>query len=414
MNVANLVVTKGLVAQSSTKTPQLIRVTASTTDINFGVIDMTWQNVDSSYGSADEPFATAIVFVEDASGWLSTWESMAHLVHGRMEALEVLAAEGKASKLSRSMAYTLFASNLVDYADKYRGMQTVIMHGLEACADVQLTEKESGIWTVPPYFIDSVAHLAGFVMNCSDAMDTQNNYCVTPGWNSMRFAEPLVAGAQYKSYVKMIPSKEDPTVYFGDVYIMRRKDLQVISMVGGIQFRRYPRILLNRFFSPPDKASAKESKVQKRDVPASVVPAAQPLKAARVPVTRDFPVNLPNARPGPIKELTPAPASTTTAPEPILAPPPVPEPVPLVAAAASASDNSTTSKAISLIANEAGLELEDLTDDASFADLGVDSLMSLVISEKFRTEINVKVGGSLFLDYPTIGELRKWLDEYYG
>ncbi|CAO2648474.1 Nn.00g077410.m01.CDS01 [Neocucurbitaria sp. VM-36] len=412
LNVANLVVTKGLVAQSDTKTPQLIRVTASTTDINSGVIDMTWQNVDSSYSSVDEPFATANVFIENASDWLSTWESMAHLVHGRIEALEALAAQGKASKLSRSMAYTLFASNLVDYADKYRGMQTVIMHGLEACADVQLTEKESGTWTVPPYFIDSVAHLAGFVMNCSDAMETQNNYCVTPGWNSMRFAEPLVAGAHYKSYVKMIPTKEDPTIYFGDVYIMRREDSQVVGMVGGIQFRRYPRILLNRFFSPPDKASAKEGKTERKVTPVPIVPAAQSIKTARPPAASNFPMNLPNARPGPIKGLAPAPASTAPIPEPVLAPTPVPAPQPV--AATVTSDNSTTAKAISLIANEAGLELEDLTDDASFADLGVDSLMSLVISEKFRTEINVKVGGSLFLDYPTIGELRKWLDEYYG
>lgn len=79
------------------------------------------------------------------------------------------------------MTYTLFASKLVDYAEKYRGMQSVVMHELEGFADVQLTTKESGVWTVPPYFIDSVAYLAGFIMNCSDAMDTQNNYCVTSG-----------------------------------------------------------------------------------------------------------------------------------------------------------------------------------------------------------------------------------------
>ena len=67
-----------------------------------------------------------------------------------------------------------------------------------------------------------------------------------------------------------------------------------------------------------------------------------------------------------------------------------------------------------LIANEAALELSDLEDDSSFATLGVDSLMSLVISEKFRTELDIKVGGNLFLDYPTIGDLKAWLEEYYN
>jgi monodictyphenone polyketide synthase len=101
---------------------------------------------------------------------------MAHLVQHRIEMLEDLAEQGQASRLSKNMAYTLFAKNLVDYAEKYRGMQSVVMHGLEAFADVQLSTKDDGAkFLVPPYFIDSVAHLAGFIMNCSDYIDTQNN-----------------------------------------------------------------------------------------------------------------------------------------------------------------------------------------------------------------------------------------------
>jgi iterative type I PKS product template protein len=396
--VANLVVTKGLIAQSDTKNPQLIQITASTDDIRSGIINITWENVGDNDGKTYEQFASASVIVEEALDWVSDWDSRAHLVHGRIETLESLAAEGKASRFSHNMAYTLFASNLVDYAEKYRGMQSVVMHDLEAFAYIQLTCQESGTWTVPPYFIDSVAHLAGFVMNCSDAVDTKNNYCVTPGWKSMRFVEPLVAGAKYKSYVKMVPTKEDPSIFLGDVYIMRQEDSQIVGMVGGIQFRRYPRILLSRFFSPPDKTSAKvipPTASTPHPLPTPVVPATPKSKTLR-----DFPMNMPHARPGPLKKLTPAPA------------PPVPSQVPVEAIASS--ENSTVAKTLLLIANEAGLELEDLTDDASFADLGVDSLMSLVISEKLRTEINVTVGGSLFLDYPTIGELRTWLDEYYG
>ncbi|KAF2272823.1 putative polyketide synthase [Westerdykella ornata] len=396
MNVANLVVTKGLVAQSSNKTPQLIRVTAATDDINSRTVDLTWQNVDTD-GNVHEPFATAKLLYGDASEWLSSWAPIAHLVHSRVEALERLASEGKANRFSRNMAYTLFASNLVDYADKYRGMQSVVMYELEGFADVQLTTKESGVWTVPPYFIDSVAHLAGFIMNCSDAMDTQNNYCVTPGWNSMRFAKPLTPGAKYRSYVKMIPTVEDPTIYFGDVYIMQ--DEVIVGMVGGIQFRRYPRLLLSRFFSPPDKMAAMEAKPKAAESHDSTPrPALSRHDSATgsdhgKPVTSD----LPNVGSTQSKDVQ-APAAKESAP-------------PVESTPAS---NSVAAKALMLIANEAALEMSDLEDDASFANLGVDSLMSLVIAEKLRIELNVKVGGSLFLDYPTIGDLRKWLEEYYN
>lgn len=383
MNITNLIVHKGLVANANRKKPQLIRVTATTTDVHSGVLDLIWQNVDD-LSHAQEPFATANVILGSNDEWLSSWSPIAHLITSRIAALEKLAADGKASRLSHNMAYTLFASNLVDYAEKYRGMQSVVMSELEGFADVQLTTKESGVWTVPPYFIDSVAHLAGFIMNCSDAIDTKNNYCVTPGWKSMRFAKPFVAGAKYRSYVRMIPTEEDPSVYFGDVYIMQ--DGIIIGMVGGIQFRRFPRILLSRFFSPPDKMATMEDKQSAVAAPAQTPAPAKP------PVTI-----LTDKKEAIVQAAIEKPAPTEPA-----------------ASVPAGKADSVASKALLLIANEAGLDLTDLEDDASFSDLGVDSLMSLVIVEKFKIELDVKVGGSLFLDYPTIGDLRKWLEEYYG
>ena len=35
-------------------------------------------------------------------------------------------------------------------------MQSTVMHDYEDSADVQLVANQSGIWTVPPYFIDRV------------------------------------------------------------------------------------------------------------------------------------------------------------------------------------------------------------------------------------------------------------------
>jgi hypothetical protein len=76
-------------------------------------------------------------------------------------------------------------------------------------------------------------------MNVSDANDTKNNFCVTPGWGSMRLSKPIFAGARYRSYVKMIPTVEDPRIFLGGVYILQ--DSTIVGMVTGIKFRRYPR-----------------------------------------------------------------------------------------------------------------------------------------------------------------------------
>lgn len=364
--------------------------------------------MDQAGAPPNEPFATAMLQYGEATSWLASWIPMTRLIQSRIQDLERLADSGQASRLSNSMAYQLFANSLVDYAAPYRGMHSVVLYGLEAFADVTLATAQDttttssdeeadahGTFTVPPHFIDSVAHLAGFIMNVSEKLDTAAKFAVTPGWRSMRFAKPLVAGGRYRSYVEMIPTKEDPSVYFGDVYILR-EGAEVMGVVSGIQFRRYPRILLSRFFSAPDDSRAPPiahgasglALVKKASAP--IIGPASSISAPKVVVQ------------------TPAPEVKMAAVTPVLdqaAPPPPP---------AGDDVTSTTGKAIQIIASEAALDLADLTDSASFNELGVDSLMSLVIAEKFREQIGVVVNGSLFLEYPTVGDLRSWLNEYYS
>ncbi|KAF2017041.1 putative polyketide synthase [Aaosphaeria arxii CBS 175.79] len=401
LDIANLEVVKGLVANANPNTSQIIQVSLTTADINSRVAQMTWYNCHANGAAIDEPFATANIIYGTAEEWQTSWAPLTHLVQSRIDQLERLAEQGVANRFNHNYAYLLFANNLVDYHQKYRGMQSVVLNDFEAFADVTLTTEKGGNWTVPPYFIDSVAHLAGFIMNVSDSIDQKNNFCVTPGWESMRFAKPLVAGEKYRSYVKMIPTADDPSVYMGQVYIFQ--DSEIIGMVGGIKFRRYPRILLSRFFSAPDDSKAP---------PVATAPSshALPVAALKAPA----PVV---AKPAPVPA---APAPKAAAPAPTPAPAPVaaaPEPK-VVAAAAEVPDlansDTTTAKAIRIIAEESALDLADLTDDANFANLGVDSLMSLVIAEKFREVLGVVVTGSLFLEYPTIGDLRSWLDEYHS
>lgn len=417
MDIVDLEVKRGLVANSNADSKQLIQVSITTTDIATGRASMQWHNVTESGQLADdgEPFATATLAYGDSNSWLDTWRPASHLIQGRIDELERLAASGAANRLSRDMAYLLFAKNLVDYADKYRGMQSVVLNGLEAYANVVLTTEKGGNYTVPPFFIDSVAHLAGFVMNVSDAIDTRENYCVTPGWRSMRFARPLEAGKAYRSYVKMIPTVEDPTVYLGDVYVMEPETQTIIGLVQGIQFRRYPRILLSRFFSAPDAkgsspaaaATARAPAVAKKETAATTTSSADKTKKEKA--ATDPAASAPKPVVNEVKAEEgekPAIGNVTKAPSP---------------AAAEATTNNadlaadtTTSKALEIIASEAGLDMAEVSDDSSFAELGVDSLMSLVIAEKFREQLNVVVNGSLFLEYPTLGDLRAWLDEYYS
>lgn len=417
MDMRNLNVLKGLVSQKYIKTPQLFRVSAEISDIDSGVAHLKWYNVTPA-GDVEDPFASADLYFGDAKDWLDSWVPMAHLIQSRIEALEQMSVRGEATRFSHNMAYRLFANNLVDYAPKYRGMQSVVLNGLEAFAEVTLSHEKAGSWTIPPQYTDSVAHLAGFIMNCSDSMDTQGNFCVTPGWKSMRFATKLEAGAKYRSYVKMMPTAEDPTLFMGDVYIMQNDT--IVGMVGGITFRKYPRILLNRFFSPPDAAQANSSSkapAPSKPLPAPASkPAAEPAKPKPAPRPAQLASSTSSGASTPIEPMWTPSAEKSEASEPPTPTEPVAKKLPAPVANAGDADASDgiAVKAMRLIADETAIDEADLVDEASFASLGVDSLMSLVIAEKFRDDLGVQVSGGLFLEYPTIGDLRGWLVENYS
>ncbi len=273
MNVTNVEVLHAQVAQKHTSSAQLLQLEAK---INLFEQAMTihWYNVSADGIRSEDSFASATVRFEDLAAWQTEWDRVSHLVNGRIEGLSRMAADGTANKLSKNMTYTLF-KNVVDYTDKYRGMQSVVLNEYEAYADITLVPERHGTWHTPPHWIDSVFHLAGLIMNGSDASNTKDFFYVTPGWSSMRMARRLRPGAGYRSYVKMFPT-EEANMYAGDVYILQ--DGVVVGMVGQMLFRRVPRLLMDKFFSPPDtqKSSTGESAPKPvAPIPAPAFPASR-------------------------------------------------------------------------------------------------------------------------------------------
>lgn len=67
-------------------------------------------------------------------------------------------------------------------------------------------------------------------------------------------------------------------------------------------------------------------------------------------------------------------------------------------------------QALSIIAEESGLAVAELTDDTSFGDVGIDSLLGLVVSARFKEELGIDFDfNALFFDCPTVGDLKTFL-----
>ncbi len=79
-----------------------------------------------------------------------------------------------------------------------------------------------------------------------------------------------------------------------------------------------------------------------------------------------------------------------------------------------AAELKNTTKVLQIISEESGVALEDLTDDSSFADLGVDSLLSMIISSRIQEEIGINADSWEFSDHPTVKHLKEFLSEGDG
>lgn len=72
--------------------------------------------------------------------------------------------------------------------------------------------------------------------------------------------------------------------------------------------------------------------------------------------------------------------------------------------------SDVVTRVLDIIAEEVGLERSELVPSSDFADLGVDSLLSLNIAGRLREDLGLDVDGSLFADCPTVVDLVKALN----
>lgn len=170
--------------------------------------------------------ASCIVKITEQENWLHEWRRSAYPITGRISSLRQAVDTGRAHKLKRGLVYKLFGS-LVDYAPIYQGMEQVILdsENLEATAEVRFQVGSEGFdWN--PCWIDSLGHIAGFIMNGNDNISSKDQVFVNHGWDALRCAKPIESGKSYTTYNRM--QLEGGTMYAGDTYIFEGQELVAI------------------------------------------------------------------------------------------------------------------------------------------------------------------------------------------
>lgn len=383
MNCGEMEVVKPLIVRERSHESQILQVTISA-NLSEGRADLRYATVnEKSIETATH--ATCTITYEDGAKWVAEWASKAYLIEGRIETLRDQLACGKADQISRGLAYKLFSA-LVQYDAKYQGMEEVILNSknFEATSRVQFQSgQEDGAFFLSPFWIDSLAHLSGFILNGSDAVDSKNFVYISHGWRSLQISRSLKRTKTYASYVKMQASPNN--VMIGDVYIFEENI--IIGMVGGLKFQRIPRAMLNTILPLPREGSSRPTK--SNQPPGLISTPSQTVENIR---TSSIKVGAQRRR-KPSK--------------------PVSNIISLHAAKASSSPSgSVVSQIMSIISHESELPLSELLDDCTFHDLGIDSLLSLEICGKIRELVQIDIPSTVFVEYETVGKLKSYLQSF--
>jgi len=325
--------------------------------------------------------AQCMVSFGNGEAWRKEWQQRTSTVQDRIKHLILSSRDGPTHRILRSMAYKLFSS-FVDYSAPYQGMQKVYLDSSarEAAAEVRFnTNNGAGMFMYHPCWIDSIAHLSGFVMNGSDTTPADTVY-ISHGWKSMRVARTsLTEAATYQTYVHMKDDARAVGVVHGDVYVLEA-DSTVVALIKGMKFRRIKRFQLAHFLPQQSDINHTGTERNKEAQPHIGGIKRDPRVAKSITVDVGDSDNIAN----------------------------------IAHAKMNGSEPRTMhmDAVLSIIAEEVGVGIGDLPDHAFLADSGVDSLLSLSIAAKVKEIVGWEVPSTVFYSSASVADLRVNLDKY--
>lgn len=77
-------------------------------------------------------------------------------------------------------------------------------------------------------------------------------------------------------------------------------------------------------------------------------------------------------------------------------------------------ENSAVISAVRIISDESGVALDELTDDTRFDDIGLDSLLGLMVNSRIRDELGLDMDSNVFLEVRTVGSFKTFLRGLIG
>ncbi|KAI0877844.1 polyketide synthase [Hypoxylon argillaceum] len=359
VDVSDMVVSKALIAKP--KGPQPLRAEAEA-DWTSNTARVVFTTVDTK--GRPQKHAECVIRFEDRE-LLQKLQSQSFDVKRRMQGLRQGIAAETTARFNRAMVYRMIRP-LAQFHEDYKAIDEIVLNSttLEASSRLSFgTVKQEGDFQTHPAIIDAFTQSCGFAMNCNDGTDLDAEVFMNHGWGSLQIFEPIDFTKEYQTYTQM--KEGENKLWYGDVVVFDGE--KIVAAFQKIAIQGVPRRVLQVILSV-------ESGVKSQKAPPKPIPSTP-----TVTLTKKVEV----------VSVTPA----------------------LIVPSPPASIDLKAPRALDIISDESGVAVEDLTDDSLFGDIGVDSLLALAITARFREELDLDLDyDSLFTDSLTVGELKVVLD----
>ncbi|KAF9452485.1 ketoacyl-synt-domain-containing protein [Macrolepiota fuliginosa MF-IS2] len=266
--------------------------------------------------------------------------------------------------------YEVIFPRVVDYSKEYHTAQTLTVEpsGMEAVANVKLpVDCDKGPYIVHPVFMDTLLHVAGFVANMQGGLN--DVYICTKVGTVKVIPELVDKNASYTVYINNSWVESEGITFAESYAILDSHPQCVVAHLKGIQFRRMrldrlkkalahtaggvPQVLGSYAPIAPTTPNSDTSGVSS---PRILVPLERPIEPLRLDVDGQN-----------IKQL---------------------------------------------LADILEVRVSDITDDAEFESLGLDSLASIEALGALKCEFHVDLPGNFFSSYKTARAVQSYLSAY--
>ena len=314
-----------------------------------------------------QPSATiskCIVQVRDEVAFHLNRQNLLPSIQSKIAKLKMNAEAGRANRFLREIFYKLFG-DLMSYNDKFEGVEEAIVSQNfdEAVAAVKIPPHNATNpderFTLSPYWIDALTHLAGFLFNGNPKKSEDYVYMGTHIERLEIAARDLSPNVRYQSYA-YIERRRDSDMFQGHVYILDG-DL-IVGYLEGARFRRMPRNTLHRVLGKIEPSTGNRSFPGRHSVDPNGI----------TKVTNGL-------------VETPKEASKP----------------------ANGQSTSYYATFLKILLQETGMVESELQPSMFFAEIGIDSLMSISVLAAFKAETGLELAATWLMEHPTLQDAQR-------